>query len=476
MPDFIIQNHVQGGQMDVDTAGAFIRTEDAGEPIQITVLSGSIYMAVGEIPAPDPAVSALVNEGESIAFGGDTVGSTPESIGIRASVGTASVRIFQGPFVSRGLIAAGGGGSGSPSLPSEFITNDADIYVHYDGDDGSGDGSQSNPYFSVQQAIAQFNGKTISGAQIRIIIEPDTSPTEDAYYGERRDMTPFWNITSATYTMAYCDIGLRDITIINGGGFYIGYGLSGPSFGPGGLYGLMGLQRVKVLNGVFQVIGFRGVYGFINDCLNVDIQNCAFGYDNPSAPFPFPILRVLNSQDVYLDRSWFYGGDPGVEVREQSSVRCYYTYCHSNVKGVAVFNGSSAYIGTQCKSGENSPYAINSITKVGASEMAIQLASPLPRYSQALRHIYVSGAAQSQNNGFFPVPSSPRSLSEPSIIRATNNNCVNQASPGGTVEPSQIGPALLMSNAGSVYIIAQARWLFRGTSNYSSQGTLIETP
>ena len=55
MPDFILQNQIQGGQLDIDTSGGFIQTGDSGEPIQITVLAGSVYIAVGLLPELDPA-------------------------------------------------------------------------------------------------------------------------------------------------------------------------------------------------------------------------------------------------------------------------------------------------------------------------------------------------------------------------------------------------------------------------------------
>lgn len=473
MPDFILQNHVQGGQMDVTSAGAFVRTEDSGEPIQITVLSGSIYLAVGEMPELNGAVSALINEGETVAFGGDA-GSTPESIGIRATVGTATVRIFQGPFVSRGPEAAGGGGgSGSPSLPAEFITNDANIYVSYTGSDTTGDGSEVNPFYSVNKALQPLHGKTISGAQILIYIEPEASET--SYSAMSYMYTPFWSHIDGAYSMAACNISLRDINVINGGSLEIGRGLTGPgpSWGKGPGVGLLGVIRCRATNGLITIRGFHGAWGYIHESDNIELNQMAFGYD-AATPMPFPIFRVGRSHDIYFRDCWLYGGDPGIEAREQSSVRCRYTYVHSNNKGVAPINGSSIYLSQNCRSGYQSPYSIASIAKVGADQMVITLSSSLFRWDQEINHVYVSGAAQSQNNGFFPVPNSPHSLSEPGIIRAINNNCVDQPTPAGTAEPSQKGPAIYLRDAGTVGLHTMNMWTFRGVSNYSQGSGLLE--
>ena len=407
-----------------------------------------------------------------MAFGGDG-GSTPEKIGIRASVGTASVRIFQGPFVSRGPEAIGGGGSSSGSLSQAgIITQDADIYVHYNGDDTTGDGSIGNPYKSVQRAVSQYNFKTISGAQIIIRVEPDTSPTEDAYLGWRRDWVPFWANQNGYYTMSYCDVGLRDITVTNNGMLYIGYGLTQPSYGQGPGWGILGMMRCKAPNGNIYVGGLRGLWGYVQECENINLENCSFGMDL-ATPHSYPRLRVSDTKDLDIRACWFYGGDPGIEAREQSSVRCRYTFCHSNVRGVGSYNGSSIYLAGSCRSGYWSPYDILSITKVG-SQVDILLDRDLHRFDQEMNHVFISGASQSQNNGFYAVPSSPRARGIYNVIRANNSNGVNQASPAGLAELSNKGPALYMAYAGSTYIISSNRWTFRGTTNTQTSSGLWE--
>jgi len=472
MADFILENK-KGGHFSDDGSGTLIRTENARDPLVVTAIDGEIYITEGKVPDADPSVSPILSLGESLAFGGEGQG-TPEVIGVRAVAGTVEVRVMSGPFASRGVSAIGGGGVPGPPGPEGpagpspgFITESVDYYVHYSGDDVTGDGTIGNPWFSPNKAADQIRGKTVTGpgVLVRIFIEP--GPTEDAYNGVIKKLHPWLRRNTGNEVLfGNVSLSLTDTHAINGANVFIG-----PHDGAGGFLsvdaygsangGTFGMTRCS---GIY-VSGHRSFYGLIDRCENCHLAWMIMGYTYaPSIPRNWPKVWVRDSRGILFTNCWFFGGSEGILADAGSQVSTRYVNSYGNTLGVSAVHGSVIELGSNTKSGYNNPYEILSIAKDG-DNMVITLEGTLHRWDQEINQIYVYDAA-SQNNGFFDVLATPQSLGEDNIIRAYNPTAANEATSPGSVDISNIGPAVHSRYGGTVYVPYYiTQWHLRGNPN-----------